>query len=143
MLYSYVSIAHHSNYCVVIVEPKTSWKYNITDCALKNHHEVTENILQEQLSKFQQIYAIYYGWFPSEENSRTLKDSMFKMFRECLAKINSFNDFLVENNQQDEQGKFIICFFFCLMLHCGLAVHGTHYSHVLYLPPFPCQGGRF
>lgn len=103
MLYNYVSIAHDAHYCVVLVEPRTSWKYSVTDCALKNHHKVTVDILCEQLSKFQQINAIYYGWFPSEENSRTLKESMLRMLNDCLDKIPSFKDCLVEGSQ-DEQG---------------------------------------
>ena len=107
MLYNYVSIAHDARYCVVLVEPRTSWKYSVTDCALKNHHKVTVDILCEQLSKFQQINAIYYGWFPSEENSRTLKESMLRMLNDCLDKIPSFKDCLV-GDSQDEQGKIII-----------------------------------
>ena len=107
MLYNYVTIADNAGYCVVIVEPRTSWKYNVTDCALKNHHDVTEDILREMLSKFKQINALYYGWFPSEEESRTLKDGMFQMLSDCLAKIHSFKDQFVKDNQQDEQGKFI------------------------------------
>lgn len=110
MLYNYVSKAHNARYCVVLVEPRTSWKYSVSDCALKNHHNVTEDILQEQLSKFQQINALYYGWFPSEENSRTLKDSMLRMFSDCLAKIPSFKDYLVNDNQEDERGKLIFDF---------------------------------
>ena len=105
MLYNYISIAHDARYCVVLVEPRTSWKYSITDCALKNHHKVTEDILREQLSKFQQINALYYGWFPSEENSRTLKDSMLTMFSDCLANISSFRDSLVKDSQEDGYGK--------------------------------------
>lgn len=107
MLYNYVTIAHNADYCVVLVEPRTSWRYSVTDCALKNHHDVTEDILQEQLSKFQPINAVYYGWFPSEEISRTLKDRMFKMFVDCLGEIHSFKDYLIKDNQQDEHGKFI------------------------------------
>ncbi|KAL9985121.1 hypothetical protein ACROYT_G007488 [Oculina patagonica] len=104
MLYNYVTIAHNAGYHVVLVEPRTRWRYSVTDCALKNHHDVTEDILQEQLSKFQPINAVYYGWFPSEEISRTLKDRMFKMFSDCLAKIHSFKDYLIKENQQDEHG---------------------------------------
>ena len=113
MLYNYVSIAHDAHYSVVLVEPRTSWKYSVTDCAIKNHHKVTVDILLEQLSKFQQINAIYYGWFPSEENSRTLKDSMLRMMNDCLEKIPSFKDCLVEDGQDDEQGKTIILYFLC------------------------------
>lgn len=108
MLYNYVSIAHDACYCVVFVEPRTSWKYSVTDCALKNHHKVTEDILREQLSKFQQINAVYYGWFPSEENSRTLKESLLRMLSDYAEKIPSFKDCLVKDNHEDEQGKLTI-----------------------------------
>ena len=108
MLYNYVSIAHDAYYYVVLVEPRTSWKYSVIDCALKNHLKVTEDILREQLSKFQQINALYYGWFPSEENSRTLKDSLLRMLSDCLEKIPSFKNCLVKDNQEDEQGKLMI-----------------------------------
>ena len=123
MLYNYVSIAHDARYCVVVVEPRTSWKYSVTDCAVKNHHNVTVDILSEQLSKFQQINAFYYGWFPSEENSRTLKDSMLRMMNDCLEKIPSFKDCLVKGNQEDEQGKIIIICFCAIFI---LLLHGIH-----------------
>ena len=51
MLYNYVSIAHDARYCVVVVEPRTSWKYSVTDCAVKNHHNVTVDILSETTLK--------------------------------------------------------------------------------------------
>ena len=106
--YNYVTIAHNAGYYVVLVEPRTSWKYSITDLAVKNHHKVTEDILREQLSKFQQIIAIYYGWFSSAETSRTLKDRMFEVLSDCLEKIPSFKDRLVvKYGPQDEHGKFI------------------------------------
>ena len=123
MLYNYVSIAHDACYCVVLVEPRTSWKYSVTDCAVKNHHNVTVDILSEQLSKFQQINAFYYGWFPSEENSRTLKDSLLRMMNDCLEKIPSFKDCLVKGNQEDEQGKIIIICFCAIFI---LLLHGIH-----------------
>ena len=101
---------------MVLVEPRTHWKYNITELTLKNHHNVTEDILRELLSKFQEIITIYYGWFPSEEKSRSLKDCMLQVLSDCLAKIPSFKDHLVKKNHQDEHGKFIWIYPFLLHL---------------------------
>lgn len=111
MLNNYISIAHNARYSVVLVEPRTSWKYSVSECALRNHHKVTEDILREQLSKLHTINALYYGWFPSDESVRTLKDSMLTMLSDCLSKIPSFKDSLVKDNQelQDEYGKLILC----------------------------------
>ena len=105
LLCSYVSIAHSTGYHIVLVEPKTSWKYSISDLAQKNHHNVTEEILREQLSEFEQIVAVYYGWFLSEDSSRTLKDRMFKVLSDCCVKIPSFKNSLVEDTGQDDHGK--------------------------------------
>lgn len=102
MLYNYISIAHNARYSVVLVEPRTSWKYSVSECALRNHHKVTEDILREQLSKLQPMNALYYGWFPSDESARTLKDSMLTMLSDCLSKIPSFKEL------QDEYGKLIL-----------------------------------
>lgn len=104
LLYRYVAIARSNVYYVVLVEPKTSWRYSICELALKNHHNVTEEILMEQLSEFEQIIAVYYGWFLSEDNARTLKERMFKVLTDCFDKIPSFRDDLAKESQQDEHG---------------------------------------
>lgn len=102
-----MAIARNTGYYVILVEPKTSWKYSISDLALKNHCQATEQMLREQLAEFERIIiAIYYGWFVSEDNSSTLKDKMFEMLRECCTKIPSFKDDFVKDSQQGEYGKF-------------------------------------
>lgn len=106
-LYRYLAIARNTGYYVILVEPKTSWKYSISDLALNNHCQATEQMLREQLAEFERIIiAIYYGWFVSEDNSSTLKDKMFEMLHECCTKIHSFKDDFVKDSQQGEYGKF-------------------------------------
>ena len=106
LLYDYVDIARSAGYYVVLVEPKTSWKYNISDLALRNHHKVSEEVLGELLAEFEQIIAVYYGWFLSENSSKALKDGLFGVLNECCTKIPSFKDVHGNNSVQDEHGKF-------------------------------------
>lgn len=106
----YLDAAHSYDYFVVLVEPKTSWKYSISDLTLKTHHQVSKEILQGMCSQFDQIIAKYYGWFLSENGVHTLKDRMFEVIDECCETIiPSFKDDLQKiNNGQDgkEQDKF-------------------------------------
>lgn len=111
-LYKYVDIARSTGYHVVLVEPKTSWKYNIFELALKNHHKVSEEVLRELLSEFHQTIAVYYGWFLSESSARTLKDRMFEVLNDCCVRIPSFKDDLIttmasQQTQYESQGKFL------------------------------------
>lgn len=108
-LYKYVDIARSTGYHVVLVEPKTSWKYNIFELALKNHHKVSEEVLRELLSEFHQTIAVYYGWFLSESSARTLKDRMFEVLNDCCVRIPSFKDDLIttmasQQTQYESQG---------------------------------------
>ena len=59
------------------------------------------------MSKFKQFFAVYYGWFPSEEKLRTLKDYMLQILRDCIEKIPSFKDQLTKEKYEDAQGKVI------------------------------------
>lgn len=92
---------------MVLVEPRTWWKYNITELVLRNQHSVNEDTLRDQMSKFKQFLAVYYGWFPSEEKLRTLKDYMLQILRDCIEKIPSFRDQLTKEKYEDAQGKVI------------------------------------
>ena len=106
-LSKYITIAHNTGYHVVLVEPRTWWKYNITELVLRNQHSVNEDTLRDQMSKFKQFFAVYYGWFPSEEKLRTLKDYMLQILRDCIEKIPSFRDQLTKEKYEDAQGKVI------------------------------------
>lgn len=110
LLYWYIDAARSYDYFVVLVEPKTTWRYSISDLMLKTHHQVSKEILEEMWSKFDQIIAKYYGWFLSENGVQTLKERMFEMIDECCETITpSFkDDFQKLDNSQDgkEPGKF-------------------------------------
>lgn len=97
---------------MVLVEPRTWWKYNITELAVRNLHDVTEVTLRDLMSKFKQMFAVYYGWFPSEEKLGTLKDCMLQVLRDCMGKIPSFRDQLAKKNYKDAQGILIRILYF-------------------------------
>lgn len=103
LLYWYIDAARSYDYFVVLVEPKTTWRYSISDLILKTHHQVSKEILEEMWSTFDQIIAKYYGWFLSENGVQTLKDRMFEMIDECCETITpSFkDDFQKLDNGQD------------------------------------------
>lgn len=102
LLFQYVSIAHDTGYRVVIVEPQTSWKLSISELTRRNHHNVTEERLRELLSEFDKVFALYYGWFLSGDSSKTLKDRMLKVLRDCCENIPSFQDSFVRDSSQEQ-----------------------------------------
>lgn len=102
LLFQYVSIAHDTGYRVVIVEPKTSWKLSISELTRRNHHNVTEERLRELLSEFDKVFALYYGWFLSGDSSKTLKDRMLKVLRDCCENIPSFQNSFVRDSSQEQ-----------------------------------------
>lgn len=102
LLFQYVSIAHDTGYRVVLVEPKTSWKLSISELTRLNHHNVTEERLRELLSEFDKVFALYYGWFLSGDSSKTLKDRMLKVVRDCCENISSFQNSFVRDNSQEQ-----------------------------------------
>ena len=125
LLYWYIDAARSYDYFVVLVEPKTTWRYSISDLMLKTHHQVSKEILEGMWSKFDQIIAKYYGWFLSENGVQTLKDRMFEVVDECCETITpSFKDDFqkVDNGQDDkEQGKFSRALHLGIFLsHCSL-----------------------
>ncbi|XP_068711071.1 2',3'-cyclic-nucleotide 3'-phosphodiesterase-like isoform X1 [Montipora foliosa] len=105
LLYWYIDTARSNGYYVVLVEPETSWKYNISELALKNHHQVSEEILRRMCSEFEQIIAKYYGWFPSENCARTIKYRMMEAINGCCATIPLFQDDLQIGNESQDDGQ--------------------------------------
>ena len=90
----------------MVVEPKTSWKHNVVELTLRNKHSVAEYDMRRMLSKFDPLIAVYYGWFLSRQDSQILRNGMQDILMECLTRIPSFRDSLVNNHQKEQQCKF-------------------------------------
>ncbi len=49
----YATYAIQNGYTVEIVEPKTPWKYDLDECAKRNTHRVTKEIIENMWSRWQ------------------------------------------------------------------------------------------
>ena len=89
-------------YRVIVVEPKTPWRFVPSILAEKNSHNVPGEIIQKRMKKYVQALPIYFGWFLSPTDSKILLhkgQEMFKkmydceIFRENFAKFSAMLNF--------------------------------------------------
>nr|CDS31910.1 Vam6:Vps39 protein [Hymenolepis microstoma] len=60
----YTEIARSFDYNVIIVTPKTPWRFDVRSLAGKSTHRVSPEIIGSMVSHFEPtIYPLYYGWF--------------------------------------------------------------------------------
>ncbi|VDO05129.1 unnamed protein product [Rodentolepis nana] len=60
----YTEIARSFDYNVIIVTPKTPWRFDVMSLAGKSMHRVSPEIISSMISHFEPtIYPSYYGWF--------------------------------------------------------------------------------
>lgn len=68
-------------YRLVIVEPATPWKLDAEQLAAKNTHSVSEEIISKKVHQFQEAVPIYFAWFLSPADSRSIYDRAMILFR--------------------------------------------------------------
>lgn len=86
----YTELANSSGYVVILVQPKTPWKWNAEELAARSLHRLSVEVLQRKISVFDDVIPIYYGWFPNKTHSKLLTRLCLKSFGECLAKFSDF-----------------------------------------------------
>ncbi|XP_067686437.1 2',3'-cyclic-nucleotide 3'-phosphodiesterase-like isoform X2 [Haliotis asinina] len=79
----YLNLAHQTNYTVIIVIPKTSWRFRPDVLARRNKHGVGEDILREKVHQFENKAPVYYGWFLTEESSKDVRFIAKHLYEEC------------------------------------------------------------
>lgn len=87
----YFQIANSEGYIVLIVEPKTPWRYNPEILSKRNNHAVSLELLQKKLKMYQPVIPLYYGWFLSVLDSRNLITMSKDILKMCLMTCEKFS----------------------------------------------------
>ncbi|XP_064598040.1 2',3'-cyclic-nucleotide 3'-phosphodiesterase-like [Liolophura sinensis] len=91
---AYLELAVKHNYVVIMVTPKTSWRWNPEELARRNKHGVTVEILQKKVTMFQDTIPLYYGWFLNEGDSERLLEMRNWIYQICLQQCPAFREVL-------------------------------------------------
>nr|CAD7455020.1 unnamed protein product [Timema tahoe] len=92
----YFDLAKETCYCVVLVEPHTSWKFSPQLLAGKNKHNVGVELLAARISQWEVVIPLYFGWYLNEADSHILSLVGMAHLEECLqvpAFLEDFKDF--------------------------------------------------
>jgi 2',3'-cyclic-nucleotide 3'-phosphodiesterase len=90
---TYINLAKQYGYVVVLVEPKTPWKFEARQLAARNTHNVSFTKIRRKVEQYDEILPLYFGWFVSPADytrlQTTAKDSLWKClqitdFQQCI-----------------------------------------------------------
>lgn len=85
----YLKCANDHDYIVLFVEPKTSWKTDVSVLSKVTSHDIEEDKLLQRKNKWERVTPLYYGWFLNYGDSLALLKTATAYFEECM-KISSF-----------------------------------------------------
>lgn len=92
----YRDLARYYNYLVVLLVPRTNWSHDPVECARRNAHGVSAEIIQKKISDFQEVLPLYYGWFLNRNDSAHLLSLKQKYFLDCVANVREFKEIIFE-----------------------------------------------
>jgi len=95
----YFKAAANHRYNVIIVEPKTPWKFDVDELEEKNKHNVDRIIIQARLNDWQDVQPMYYGWFLNPADTSALLEISDTWLKKCIAINEFFEDFSVHSNR--------------------------------------------
>lgn len=78
------------SYKIVIVEPQTPWKLDPEVLVEKNTHEVELQVLTKRMHQFKPVLPLYFGWFLSPADSRSLFDRAMILFKNLYDTCDEF-----------------------------------------------------
>jgi hypothetical protein len=81
----YFEIAADHNYIVLVVEPRTSWKFDVKALTANNKHNVPEHTIASRLKAYQILVPLYFGWFLNDGESAKIVDMAQRVLDECSA----------------------------------------------------------
>ena len=96
---SYVRQANFYGYVVILVEPKTPWKFKPNELSKKNLHGVTEEYLEKKVELYYAIIPVFYGWFINRVLSEDLSTLCTKLFKQCWDVFPDFKAYLLHELQ--------------------------------------------
>ncbi|KAJ8867418.1 hypothetical protein PR048_031219 [Dryococelus australis] len=95
----YLELAMENCYVVVVVEPRTPWKWDPEQLAKKNTHKVNMEVMFAKLEMWDTIVPLYFGWFLNTVDSCILSLVGQAHLEECLGKVPEFAEGLQELQQ--------------------------------------------
>ena len=69
-------------YRVIVVEPKTPWRFDPVQLSLKNSHDVSSEVLEKKVKSYVQAVPLYFGWFLNPSDSKTMLDKAMDLFKQ-------------------------------------------------------------
>ncbi|CAF0962127.1 unnamed protein product [Brachionus calyciflorus] len=113
----YIQIAKEFNYILVLIEPRSSHKFDVDKLFTMCKHNVSKATIKKKLDDFQLIFPRYYAWFLNEIDSKYLCNLARETFEKCVnLSQNLSNDFIVLKKSLDPRALFE--FRNELQLHC-------------------------
>ena len=111
----YLQQANICGYVVILVEPKTPWKFNANELFKRNHHDVPLEVLRKKVLAFDDVLPVYYGWFINMTLSKKLTSLCSNIVMQCLKmfpglKAELLQELHVPASHVDE-GELRMCFF--------------------------------
>ncbi|XP_076441143.1 2',3'-cyclic-nucleotide 3'-phosphodiesterase-like [Babylonia areolata] len=91
----YLSLASHMDYVVVPVQPKTAWRWNPEELAIRNKHGVDVETLKRKVNQFDDVIPVYYAWFIPQSSSKQLTCIAQCLLEECVQKFPRFSERLL------------------------------------------------
>ena len=76
-------------YRVIVVEPKTPWRFDPLQLSLKNSHDVSSEVLEKKIKSYVQAVPLYFGWFLNPSDSKKMLEMAMDLFKQ-LYKCNNF-----------------------------------------------------
>jgi len=91
-LSAYLNFALKYRYLVLLVEPKTPWKFDLQQLVYRNKHSVNSDIIKRRLQEYETIIPRYLGWFLSRGDSISLLQKSYEILLRCLLFSKEFFD---------------------------------------------------
>ena len=71
-----------------MVEPKTPWKFDAKELSERNSHGV--QVTDKKVKLFEFVLPIYFGWFLSPADSRSIYDRTMILFKNLYETCDAF-----------------------------------------------------
>ncbi|OWF35412.1 NEDD4-binding protein 2-like 1 [Mizuhopecten yessoensis] len=88
----YIETAKTHQYVVIMLEPRTKWRYDAEELAKRNSHGVKADDIRKKIKDFQECAPYYFGWFLTVSDSLHLKDIAKDCLIECVKNYPDIRD---------------------------------------------------
>ncbi len=98
----YLETALKYNYIVVIIEPRTKFKFDSKILFSKNKHDVPRQVIEQKLKQFSVLIPYYFGWFLNEASCEKLRFAAETALKLCFEHLTQYRtDFKAKNSYID------------------------------------------